>query len=67
MAVYQTSLLNERLQVLQPLQVLSVFFLQHVLDQEVSCAGLDPSDFQILAEGFLQVFIQITEKEKRIP
>lgn len=56
--------LNKVLQVLQPHRVLPAVFADHVLVQEICCAGFNPTNLKIFVESFLQVLVQITEKEK---
>ena len=58
-------LLDEFLQVIEPIQVLLAVFVYHVLMQEIGGTGFDASDRQILMEGFLQVLIQIPSENNQ--
>lgn len=53
------SRLNEVLELIQPHQVLFTVLVDHVLMQEIGCAGFDSSDFQIPMERLLQILIQV--------
>ena len=56
---------KELLKFLHPNQIFFTVLTDHVLVQEIKCAGLDSSYSQIPLESLLQVLIQITGRENR--
>ncbi|MCD7466299.1 hypothetical protein HAX54_002869 [Datura stramonium] len=48
-------------QILKPHHIFSAVLVDCVLMQEVSCAGFDPPNLQILVESLLEVLIQIPD------